>query len=436
MVLATGLLASCGHEDEPVMLTGLAAQLPVAPDMNVLVISFDALRPDALGLYGYHRDTSPNLDRFATEALVFENAYTAAPATPTSFAAAFTGSYPYRVFLGWQLLPQTTLAQVMKEQGRFTFALMNNVQVAPERNFGLGFDVYHGASIGDRQLLKAVRKILRKHRKEPFFGWVHFISPHTPYNYRDLSSHLAPRQEKGRFAESVGAYYEVHSGGELERARELYDGEVFFADYLFGEVLEQLESLDLLDRTIIVVTADHGEEFMEHGRVGHKSLYEQVIQIPMMIRHPTHLQGSRTKAPYSNVDLLPTVASILGFEQPGYVDGIDLRQPFDQSRVRITIGMTDKERYEISAEQSGHKLIQVCTPEYREELYDLNADAGEQHDLILDDPAMAGELADALLDLIGIEPCQLIANSNRGRAPQDLLSPEQIEQLKSLGYIQ
>lgn len=436
VLLAALGLAACDPGARDPGQAGLAEWLPSAPDMNVLIVSFDALRADATGPYGYPLDTTPNLDLFAEQALVFETAYAAAPVTPTSFAAAFTGQYPYRVFVGWQLLPATTLAEVMQGTGRATFGLFNNVQVAAERHFDRGFETYRVADFSDRELLDEAGQLLAAHRDKPFFGWVHFISPHTPYEYRAKSAHLAPKLEEGRFATRVDANFHVENDEELARVRQLYDGEVFFADFLFGRLMRRLEDLGLARNTIVIVTADHGEEFMEHGQVGHKSLYEEVIRVPLIIRHPGAPRGRRTDVPYVNIDLLPTLASLVGAQAPPGIDGLDLREPLELPRTRIVTGMTAPERYQIAVERGGNKLIQVCAPEFREELYALATDPGETRDILLDEPALAGELTDALLAWTVAEPCQLIVNSVRGKAPEELLSDEQIEQLRSLGYIQ
>lgn len=431
-ILLSLLLASCKREGE------LASALPPAPGMNVLVISFDALRADALGLYGYNRETSPNLDAFAQEALVFESAYASAPVTPTSFASAFTGLYPYKVFLGWQMVPTTTLADVMTAAGYNTFALLNNVQLVAERHFDKGFVHYETGPWKDLDLLEAAKSRLDDAvaGDKPFFGWVHFISPHTPYEYRELSAHLAPPQEEGRFAQAVPGSFEIETEAELKRARDLYDGEVFFADHLFGAMIDHLEALGALEDTIIIVTADHGEEFMDHGQVQHNALYEELVRIPMLIRHPSSLAGSRTEVPFVNTDLLPTIAAITGAKAPENLDGVNLRGPVDANRHRIVTAMTNSNRYEVLSERGGEKLIQTCTPEYREELYDLAADPAEQKNIILDDPGLANQLADLLENQLGKEPCALIRAANQGKAPEDLLSAEQIEELKSLGYIQ
>lgn len=428
-------LLSCADRDADREHPGLAEHLPSAEDLNILVVSFDALRADALGLYGYERETSPNLDAFAEQALVFDHAYSASNTTPTSFASAFTGQYAYKVFIGWQLIPSTTLAGMLQETGRHTFGLFNNIQVAAERHFGQGFDDYSVVSVRDEKILEDAKRLLDEAKDRKFFGWVHFISPHTPYKYREMAAHLAPQQSEGRFAETTGGHFEVESPEELARVRDLYDANIYFGDHLFGELMAHLESLGLADNTVVIVTSDHGEEFMEHGQLQHNALYEELIHIPMIIRHPGMEQGARTDARYVGVDLLPTVAAMAGLEPPQGIDGIDLYNPFNADRQRLAVGMTNDKRQEISNERRGKKLILGCA-EYEEELYDLALDPEERNDLVLDQPALAGTLYDAMLGITVADPCNLLKGANRGKAPEDLLSTEQIEQLRSLGYIQ
>ena len=434
IVMATVLLHACGKEERT--RPGLAEQMPNAADLNFLIVSFDALRADALGSYGYHRDTSPNLDQFAQESLLFDNAYAASPTTPTSFAAAFTGQYPYRVFIGWNLISSVTLAGLLQEKGFYTFGLFNNVQLAEERHFNQGFEKFDVVTWVDERVLADAKQLLDQTAGRRFFGWIHFISPHTPYDYREMSSQLAGPENEGRYAKTTGGNFDVVNEEELTRVRDLYDGEIFFADDLFRQLMEHVESLGLMDKTVIIVTSDHGEEFMEHGQLQHNAVYEELVRIPLMIRHPGLTQGARTDVPYVNVDLMPTIAAMAGIEPPRNIDGIDLFHAFDADRYRLSASMTNKERFEIASEQSAKKLILGCTPEFREELYDLETDPGERSDLILDKPQLAGRLSDAMEDITLSDPCKIIIDANQGRLPEDLLSPEQIEQLRSLGYIQ
>jgi arylsulfatase len=429
------LLGSCG-KDETEYHPGLNTSLPDSGGMNFLIVSFDALRADALGLYGYHRDTSPNLDRFGEQALVFDNAYTASPTTPTSFAAAFSGQYPFRVFIGWKLIPTITLASLMQDSGFHTFGFFNNVQLAAERNFGQGFDSFKVTTWTDERVLEEAKGLLSEAAERRFFGWIHFISPHTPYKYREMSAQLAGPQTEGRYAVTTGGNFDIESDEELTRVRDLYDGEVYFSDDLFLQVMEHVESLGLTDNTVIIVTSDHGEEFMEHGQLQHNAVYQELIRIPLIISHPGLKEGARTDVPFVNIDLMPTIAAMAGITSPGNIDGIDLFNPFDAKRFRLSAGMTNKKRYEIANEQAANKFILGCTPEFREELYDLLADPGEKNDLILDQPGQAGELYAEMESITMSEPCKAIINASQGRIPEELLSPEQIENLKSLGYIQ
>ena len=435
LAMSALLIGACGNEP-PAAETGFAQQVTARPDYNVLVVSFDAMRADALGTHGYPRDTSPHIDAFAERSIVFENAYTAAPVTPTSFAAAFTGQYPFRVFIGWQLRDTLTLAGLMKNSGYATFGIFNNVQLAKQRNFDQGYDQFTARSTKDEVILQEATEMLEAHAGKKFFGWIHFLSPHTPYQYREMSDHLAPFQEEGRFAKTTGGHYEVHNEEELKRVRDLYDGEVYYADDLFRRLMDTLDALGLRENTIIALTADHGEEFMDHGQLQHNSMFEEVVRIPMIIHHPDLQEGIRTDLPYLNIDLLPTLSALAGIEPPAVLDGIDLINAPDPGRIRVVTGMTNKKRYEIMIEQAGRKLIQLCTPEFQESLYDLSSDPGELTDIVLDRPDIAGELFEQLETIVMGEPCRVIADSSRGKTPQQLLDDEQIEQLKSLGYIQ
>jgi arylsulfatase A-like enzyme len=414
----------------------LAAQLPTDPELNVLVVSFDALRADALGVYGYPRPTSPNLDQFAQSALVFDRAYSAAPVTPTSFASAFTGQLPFRVFYKWNLIDTDTIAEVFAGAGRKTFAVINNTQVVAERNFQQGFEQYDVIHLPDEEVLEMAVDRLEEHAGNRFFGWVHFISPHTPYDHREMASQFYDPDYKGRFEQTTKGEFEVHNDAELKRARNLYDGEIFFADHLFAQLMTKLDELGLSENTLVVVTADHGEEFMDHGQLQHNAQYEELIRIPLIISHPAVREGARTDAPYLNVDLLPTLASIAGIDYPEVADGIDLTRTYREDRALVSTGMTHRERRQMSVNKGEDKLIVSCKPEYLEQLFNLKLDRLEQQDLILDDPELAGTLfADLETTALG-DPCMAIAKAIAGQVPETGLTEEQLERLKSLGYIQ
>lgn len=425
-------LLGCGTEQGD-----LKRQLPIRSDMNVLIISFDALRADALGTYGYHRDTSPNIDRFAESALVFDHAQVAAQATPTSFASAFTGQLPFRVFRAWKLQNTLTLAQHFANAGFATFAVLNNTQLAPERNFQQGWDHYEALRVPDETALANAIAQLELHKDRRFLGWIHFLSPHTPYDPRPLAAHLYDATYTGPVRSVLPNMVNVDPNKDMRRVRNLYDGEVYYADHLFGRLVLKLEELDLGNNTLIVLTADHGEQFLEHGELGHRTLYEETVRVPLLVRHPDVRRHARTIVPFLNVDLLPTLTSLVGIENTATLDGVSLiNHEASQNRIRVSAAMTNSKQQAISITRGHDKLIVVCKPSFREELYRLDDDPKEQNNRILDDPQTAGILFDALQKVTLGNPCKTIKQALAGVAPTSGLTDEQTRQLKSLGYIQ
>ena len=432
------IIAACSepHEAPP---GGLHGDVPEADGMNLLVISFDALRADRLPIHGHPVDTAPHLSKLAERSVVFERYLSAAQATPTSFASAWTGMLPFRVFRGWQQRDEETLAQLFTDHGFHTFLVASNIQLLPERGFAQGFATYRLLDKADDEglLEEAVRELQAAGDQQPFFGWVHFISPHTPYERKPGSeAFYEDMPTKGRYFERVPGQFDIESDAELQQALALYDGEIFYADGVLARLLAALERQGLRDNTIIVVTSDHGEEFMDHGQVQHNNVYDEVLRVPMIVHHPAMSDGIRYDAPASNVDLYPTLADWFGFDDDKRTDGIShfRRQP--EGRAVIGMAMTNQVDRQVSIERNGEKLHITCAPEFQERLFDLRADPGELQDLILDRPARAGELFDALSLITGGDPCEAMRTAAAGKTVDSNLTEEQLEQLRSLGYIQ
>ncbi len=433
-------LAGCGRSpSEPEMHPGLADYIPDSQDLNVIIVSFDALRADALGVYGSTSGASPNLDALTKKALVFDNAYSAAQATPTSFASIFTGKLPFRVFRGWNLLAGMTIASLFQAHGYRTGAVMNNSQITAARGFGAGFDHYNVVHLEDEAVLEVGKDWIVQNHDRPFFFWLHFISPHTPYVAREMAAQFYTPGYTGRFERTAGSRPKVNSDADLARLIELYTGEVFYADHLFGELWAQLDDLGLVENTIVIVTADHGEAHQEHGRMGHSQVYEPVIRVPLIFYHPQQKpRGVRTDVPYLNTDLLPTLASAFGWEVLHAIDGMNLREPTFVNRPLISTAMTNKKYRSMSVRVANHKLVMDCPPEeYVEELFDLVEDPAEEINLILDRPEIASKLFDLAMAVSGgSDPCVIIRQAQAGKNIAEDLDEELIEDLRSLGYIQ
>jgi arylsulfatase len=413
--------------------------------MNILVVSFDALRADHLGFYGYSRPVSPAMDDFARTSLVFDDAWAASSSTPSSFAAIFTGRLATEVFRRWKLLSFSTLAEHFATEGYATGFISSNVQLVATRGFDQGFEHYEIIDSGpqeddgnrmslDIEVLERVRERLKVSRR-PFFLWAHFLSPHAPYDYREASSHLYDETYSGPFRESSGSDFEAADPADLRRLVDLYDGEIHFADGLFGEVLAELAALGLEDDTLVVLTADHGEEFLDHGGLQHQGVHQEVLRIPLVIRQPDRSTvGSRTSLPVSHLDLAPTLAAVAGLPPFPFGNGASLLDPVDPGRLRIGVAMTHRTHHYVAGARASDKLIVSCR-EKTAQLFDLAEDPEEKRDL---GPEHSRRLRSLLADVrsaFGGEPCSAIAQASSGSHPTEALTAEQVSQLRALGYL-
>jgi len=289
---------------------------PVPPgvprDFNVLLLTIDTTRADHLGMYGYPRPTSPNLDAMARGATVFEHGWAHAPSTRYSMPAILTGRLPLDVFYdtsidGWPgLLPKaTTIAEALAPLGFVTGAITNYWYFDRIRHMDQGFSEYDNddarlhtgvagagpeqtrGSSSKEQTDKAIGFVTR-HAAERWFLWVHYYDPHYAYE---------PHSEVPSF------------GGDRVA---LYDGELRFTDLHIGRLLDALRAQALYDRTVIVVTGDHGEGFGEHGVELHGyHLYAAQTKVPLIIRVPG-LAPRRAATPAGHADILPTLVDLAG----------------------------------------------------------------------------------------------------------------------------
>jgi len=283
-----------------------------------LLVTLDTTRADALSCYGGQADTTPNLDELAAQGVLYEAAFTVAPLTQPSHASMLTGLYPPRHGIrdnGMGSLSDEalTLAELASEAGYETAAVV--AAVVLDRAFGLaqGFDHYGAPSrakgssdshIRDRPAGEvvddALRWLGRRDLERPFFLWVHVFDPHAPY--------APPRP----FAERSAS------------ARELYRGEVAYVDRELGRLFDGLRNEGLWERTSVVVVADHGEAFGEHGEPTHGAYcYQATMRVPLILKPADRFarSGERSSAIVSVTDVFPTLAQAMGLGAPADVDG-------------------------------------------------------------------------------------------------------------------
>jgi arylsulfatase A-like enzyme len=301
---------------------------------NVLLILVDTLRADHLGAYGYHRNTSPNLDSIAQRGIVVDAAQSVAPWTNPAIVSLFTGLYPEAVLPTMrhreairQAIPASldTLAQRLKGAGYRTVALVDHPGIAPDLNFGAGFEVferlYLDSEVGAWQLseadyvLERVQEHLQASSEAPLFLYLHVVYPHRPYEPPPSHQSLfGPGFESTRYLEREGMI-------------NMYDAEIRYTDDLIGRIDDSLLDSGLDDTTWMLVTSDHGEAFWEHDKAEHgNTLFEELLHIPMILLPPggRSTEPARIQTRVSLVDVLPTVLDIAGVEISGVLDGQSL----------------------------------------------------------------------------------------------------------------
>lgn len=306
----------------------------ICRNCNVILISIDTFSAKHLGLYGYDRPTTPFLDKFSKEkGIIFENAISQAPWTLPSHTAMLTSKYPYELGI-WEptdsLPKQTkTIAQALKENGFVTQAFSNGAFVQPEWGFDKGFDGFSGtlAENGWNDSPKIFRDSLNwidKNKKSPFFLFVHSFHLHDPYIPSEKS--IKALGGNGVQAFNINEIVSINNekGGpsveDSEKLRLAYDGEIRDLDNGLSEFFNGLKSRGLLQNTIIIFTADHGEEFGEHGTAGfHLSLNDEVLHVPLILFLP---QGKykRVKNVVEVRSIPSTITKLLGLNLKNVFD--------------------------------------------------------------------------------------------------------------------
>ncbi len=335
------------------LIVASTLRLMLAGPRNVILIVVDTLRADRLGSYGYGRGTTPNLDAFAAAGTRFANARAQASCTFPSINSLFTSRYP-QLFLEQETgelgIPDRlpTLAEILRDHGLTTFAASASpiVRQTPTRynrsgGFDRGFDnfnercLWQDASCVNRQLLAALGEL-----EEPFFAYAHYMDPHGPYqppaNAPRLFARPAPslpevvqRGDPTAWTKSLRDGATPPDRAELRHLSDLYDDEIAYLDRELGTLLADVEERGLLDRTLVIIASDHGEEFLEHGAMKHcENTFDTTVHTPLIIR-AGDASGAVAQA-VQNLDIAPTVLDYLGIAPPDGLKGRSLRPFIDK----------------------------------------------------------------------------------------------------------
>ncbi len=401
---------------------------------NVVLVSFDALQAAHVGALGHRPEVTPALDAFARDSFRFHRAYSVASWTVPASMTWFTGVYPseHRMVNKFaeytagrkrqanlkELSPSlVTLAEVMRKAGYATGGFTGNAGVSGGFGYEAGFDVYFqqtGTFGGlDRSIPEAVRW-LEKNKARKFFLFLHGYDAHGQNTPADgLDYRFVERGYDRRYSGSEQEQEALREEG-LEKGkltlrdadvrfwRAVYDEKINRADALFKGFLDEMKRLGLSENTLFVVTSDHGTELYEHRRFDHGfTLYDELLRVPLFIRFPGQKGGKPVTEGVSSIDVMPTVLGLVGVPAPaGQLRGRSLVPLIrGEESARDVFSETDYREYTFKRSvitPDGWKLIRTMETGVRE-VYDLNADPGEQDDRSAADPARADDLERKML---------------------------------------
>ncbi len=361
-----------------------AAPNPISPlvpagcdGCNVVVVLIDTLRADHLGTYGYSRDTSPNIDALAKKSLVFQNMIAQSTWTKPGTATLLTGLYPKNHGANTHedrlADDHLLLSEYLQKAGYTTHAFVANGNAGPPFNFDRGYGTYEFFAedpkrIGvktrsDRMNERLLPYVANMDVDERFFLYVHYVDPHSPYDpgERFFSKSNTIKFDEQFFTETRFKNYLGEKKERAELIRQLvneYDDEIRFNDSSFGELMSVLASRGVLDETIVVVVSDHGEELLERDAFGHTNApYEDQVRVPLVVYLPG--VGHRVvNEQVGQVDLVPSLMSVLGLELPAALDGEDLFRGFWHGDV--SYAEIDSKHRKCAAVWRGNEKLTKC----------------------------------------------------------------------------
>ena len=291
---------------------------------GIILISLDTLRADHLGIYGYHRNTSPSIDAFSNESVVFDRAVVQSPFTLPSHMSIMTSLHPssHGVLTKDNRLADelVTLAELLREGGYKTAAFTDGAFMKGDYGFKQGFDIYDGDKrIGIARILPKVKKWLEENKSKPFLLFIHCYDIHDPYTppapyntiFHDFTyaGNFVPSTENMQAAAWRGMGV---SDEDLHHIKALYDGGIRYTDDKIGEFLSYLQEAGLQDNSLIIITSDHGEEFREHGSFLHWKLYFRPnLHVPLIMHMPNYPKKKITiRELVQSIDILPTILDV------------------------------------------------------------------------------------------------------------------------------
>jgi arylsulfatase A-like enzyme len=439
------------------------------PRRNLILISIDTLRADHLGAYGYPRDTSPTLDGLAARGVRFETVIAESCWTLPSHVTLFTGLPPsfHGVTKPHHKLPQrlTTLAEVLQQRGYHTFGVTGGVFLRPSFAIAQGFERYHLRPLEFPAALSLALRVLAKLGPgEPFFWFIHTYDVHCPYDpppqYAKMFDSRPPEDQLDTRERCGNPHYNRMSltPGQARFLSDRYDASIRYADDLLKRFLEKLETAGRLENTLIVIVSDHGEEFLEHGRIGHRAtLFMESLRVPWILVGPG-IEPRVVTQPVGLADVMPTLLDLLEIPSPpmkgvslrplieGKAQGLPSSAVFSENQwgAKLYSGVfgdyhliarrKPPRKTDRGADETGEipERAGGSPEEVSYQLYDWRADQLEANDLLGAVPDRDRELRFAL-----DQQMKRLDHARSRNQPQAVPKPsdEELERLHALGYV-
>lgn len=415
---------------------------------NVIIIILDAARPDHFSCYGYNRCTTPNIDQLAQQSVIFKSAFSVAPYTIASTTSLFTSFYPdtHRVTRWQRKIPEglTTVAEIMKQNNYDTYGsgfIMGWAAKGFKETFD--FDIY----TNEEKLKNSFDTFLQekftdKKSKSPAFFYIHLKPPHTDYNPPEKFDKWSDPEKRIEYATLIKAptLVEIDKGvkhineEQLQFIIDKYDGNLLWGDWLVHLILEGFKKFGLVDNSLIIVTSDHGEAFLEHNKLMHNStVYSEMIKIPLIIKFPAYIKPNKkiVEAYVENIDLMPTLLDFLQIECPdSTIQGNSLLPAIFSNAKQVKPFLFARGFWGevFSLYDSQFKYIQMFE---RGELYHLENDPQEKVDL-----ASSKAILFCYYQSLAHFYRQEIIRAQLVKPAEAKLDEETITRLRSLGYLQ
>jgi arylsulfatase A-like enzyme len=417
---------------------------------NVIIIAVDTLRADHLGCYGYPRNTSPNIDNLASDGVKFNDCYTPSPLTTPAFASMLTSLPPYKHGAkrnGLSIFDRIkTLPQFLKEKGYCSAAFVSNWTLKKKlTHLDRGFDSYTEILTKKRRfglynpegeapkINPEVYRWLYKNKEQKFFLFVHYTEPHAPYVYHK-------EYDRGYDAIDPAIYPKGSSHKKIRK----YDTEIGFVDFYIGELIQKIKDYDLYEDSFIIFLADHGESFGEHDYYGHgRRLYNSGLHIPLIVKLPgAKSAGVEINGNVSLMDVAPTILSFLDYPVPDVMEGKDL---FERENKRVLFfesykGIVHSQKNELFNVKVKPVRFGLIKDNYKLifdkgfEAYDLKKDPFELTNIYKNPDKALAEVTILLREFI-LTVGKFIEYSKKYHKNRSSLTKEELEKLKSLGYI-